>query len=226
MVYPASFHKIVIIGSLYSDVFNMTVSMVPKDGSAAPIVSQGLADRVATRVATWFPLAVGSGGLSFISKAVLKEVKVNRINSAGHYQDAEARGKVLDTPVAGVAGSNIAAQLTIAATLRGAAPRALAGRGRIYLPPSGTITTIDVDGRLPAGNATLVAQGVSGLFTALDAEYVSSFVPLRVGVASNTRAGAFQILEEITVGRVIDTMRSRRSKLAEDPQSLAYASPA
>jgi hypothetical protein len=40
-------------------------------------------------------------------------------------------------------------------------------------------------------------------------------------VASNAGAGRFEHVTELAVGRVPDTMRSRRSKLQEDYQSVA-----
>jgi len=39
------------------------------------------------------------------------------------------------------------------------------------------------------------------------------------GIASRAGTGAFQGVQRVTVGRVVDTMRSRRSTLKEEPES-------
>jgi hypothetical protein len=153
---------------------------------------------------------------------LLTSVKLNRIDTAGHYQDPDTREHIYTTPIAGGGTYVGAPQLTIAATLRGDDERALAGRGRMYPPISEMCQSPGSDGRITAANALLYATGIAGLFHALDDTYIANSVNGVVGIASKTRTGGFQALRNVTVGRVIDTMRSRRNKLAEDPQLVAY----
>jgi hypothetical protein len=67
-----------------------------------------------------------------------------------------------------------------------------------------------------------VAGAVSAFINTINLEY-SNWVGGgdfggRVSVISGTRAGAYHHVTRVEVGRVVDTMRSRRSSLPEDYQ--------
>ena len=225
MSYAASFHRLVMIGDLYTDVFNMSLSIVPNGGTGMPAVTDALLADVAADVGAWFPksqqLSLG-GGLSISGSAKLTSIKLNRINSAGHYQDPGTKEHVYPTPIPGVSSSTtIAPQLSIAATLRGANERALAGRGRFYPPITLSSSAVASDGRLAVTATQYYAYGVMSLINAINDSYLSAGVNALVGIASRSGAGAFQSVQKVSVGRVVDTMRSRRNKLAEDPFELA-----
>lgn len=218
MAYPAPFHRLVMIGDLYSDIFNVTLSIIPGTGGPLPAVTQLLADAVATNVKAWWPkmvLGTTGGGLGISQAAQLTSIKLNRIGTDGRYMDPDAIESTF-TPVAG--GSTVLppAQLSLAATLRGTAPRALAGKGRMYFPPSVICTDVTSDGRVSATNATNYARGVRELILTVKQAYDYYNLGSAVGIASETRGGAFQVVDYITVGRTIDTIRSRRNKVPED----------
>jgi len=223
MSYPAPFHRIVMIGSLYTvDSFNMTLSMIPVSGTM-PAVTQTLCDNVRAAIATWWPKTIvgipnTSGGVGIISKAALTSVKVNRIGTDGLYEDADARESILGTPVAGGGSQTLPPQLSMVVSLRGIAPRARAGRGRMYLPPTSVCAAVGTDGRLTTNDALGTAQGARNLFAALNDVYLAASITSVVGIASKAGSGAFQAVDTIGAGRVVDTMRSRRNKLAEDYQ--------
>lgn len=221
MVYPASFHRIVAIGNLYADTFNFTLSMVPAGGGSLPAVSDTLVAAVGATVADWFnnPMTAGSEtGINIASVCALTSVKVNRIGPDGRYVDAETKEHVLTTPVAGPYGTVIQPQLSVALTLRGANERARAGRGRIFFPPSencgGTLT----DGRVSVAKTLSHAKGGLHLLSMINDTYIAQGVNAVAGIASKVGSGAFQPVVQVSAGRVVDTIRSRRSKLDEDPQ--------
>lgn len=220
MAYPAPFHRLVLIGTLYSDIFNTTIAMVPTGGGGSlPAVTQELADAVRGEVELWFndPLnASAPFGPGIISSAALTSIKLNRIGTDGRYMDPEAIESVCPTPFPGLSSATPPAQLSIAATLRGSNPRALAGRGRMFLPPSSIVTTMDSTGRISSANAVSYANSVSRLCAILNDVYITEGVTAVAGIASNTRTGAFQAVVDVTVGRTVDTIRSRRNKIPED----------
>jgi hypothetical protein len=94
--------------------------------------------------------------------------------------------------------------------------------GRCYLPgPAGSINI--TDSRMTAGDAMTVATTFKTLVEALlNAMYTDV---LHVGEelvnVSRSGEGVFQTVETVRVGRVFDTMRSRRNKLVEDYQEVS-----
>jgi len=226
MTYPAPFHRIVILGTLYTDIFNTTLSMVPNAGTL-PAATQSLADDLDTFLASWwdndladFPTA---GGLAFSVHAKYTGVKVNRIGTDGRYEDAEAIEKVHSAPVSGINSTLSPAQNATVGTLRGADPRARAGKGRQYWPPNGSFAFMGSDGRISAAGAAKVANGLHSLYAGINDVYLAHSISSIVGIASDVGTGAFQTLNEITVGRTIDTVRSRRNKIPEDFVSLPFS---
>lgn len=221
MSYPAPFHRIVMIGSLYADTWNTTLAMIPTGGGPLPAVSDELLEDVALAIGDWFNNPFGGAsptGVGIIDRVKLSSVKVNRIGADGKYMDAETKEHVFPTPIAGSVSVGVAPQLTLAATLRGVNERARAGRGRMYIPPSTACTAVAIDGRITAADALSHAKGFNYLLGMLDDVYLSAGVGAVAGIASKVGTGAFQGVQQVSVGRVIDTIRSRRNKLDEDPQ--------
>lgn len=220
MTYAGSFHRLVMIGSLFDDSFNVTLSIVPTGGATTlGAVTDPLITGVADAVSGWWdnPLTA-SQGIDLSAAAKLVSVKLNRIGPDGKYMDP-VKEKILTTPVSG--GSGVAnmgpAQLSIAATLRGANPRARAGKGRMYFPVSALcVSNLGTDGRVSTVNAKKYSDAVAFLLARIGDAYFTAGVAASPGIASRQGAGAFQSAREVTVGRVVDTVRSRRNKLAED----------
>lgn len=229
MAYPGLFHRIVVIGTLYTEEsFNFTLSVVsPEDPSQVEAVTPQLLEDLAADVADWWPKAFGNGGVSMTDKAKLTELKVNRIDASGHYEDNEAMTHLYPTPIAGGAATSEPAQLACAVSLRTAVERGRGSRGRFYLPAPAALATVGADGRLTTAQAGGLATGAKALIDAINQTYWARDgglrVAMRVGVASNIGAGVFQPATYVEVGRVPDTIRSRRSSLVEDHQSATLA---
>lgn len=219
MAYPAPFHRIVMIGSLYSDIFNVTMSMVPSLGNPVPASSDELAEAVGTFVGNWWndPLNVAPPhGPGMIQSAILTSVKVNRIGTDGKYVDAQTFEHVLPEALPGNSVNTPPPQLSVAATWRGSNPRGLAGKGRAYFPPAHFCGTMGADGRISVIQATQYGEAMARLVAGLNDVYITEGVPCVAGIASNTRSGAFQPIVDVTIGRTVDTIRSRRNKIPED----------
>lgn len=219
MAYPGQFHRLVMIGTIYTDVFNMTLSIVPNalGELGMPAVDDTTLEAVSEDVSAWFVKNAAATGPSFIAAAKLTSIKLNRIDTAGHYVDQDAKEWLYPSPISGAtAGVDLPAQLSIVATLGTALERGRGSKGRIYTAPS-AFATVSTDGRMTTSNALGMANGVKSLITSLNATYA---LVGRVGVASNAGAGRFEHVTKVSVGRVVDTMRSRRSTLVEDRQTV------
>lgn len=220
MPYPGSFHRIVSIGTLYTDEeFNFSLSVVP-NGTALDEVTPTFANSVASAIASWFDNPQGSTGVGITPQARLTSVKVNRINAAGLYQDPEAQEIVIPGGVAGGGTGTPPPQLSVVVTLATATPRGRGSKGRFYLPTLGTSGTVEATtGKMTSTTADQIAAGAKSLIDSINAvyatEYAASDFNPRVGVASNAGTGVFRPAVEVRVGRVIDTMRSRRASLSE-----------
>jgi hypothetical protein len=224
MVYPANFHKIVMIGNLYADTFNVTLSMIPAGGTPIGPATQALANSVGTVIKDWWdnPLATNPGnGLTISANAVLTSVKVNRIGPDGRYVDPDTREYILAPALPGGGSSGMIPQTSLVVTLRGANERGLAGKGRMYFPPSAAAAPpLATDGRTTPALALQHAYGVRTLMYQLNDAYLATGFAAVAGIASKSGAGAFQGLSKISVGRVVDTMRSRRNKQLEAPEEI------
>lgn len=220
MTYSRDFHRLVIAGTLYNDVFNVTLSFATLLPAVALEPSQALLQGVANTVDSWWndPLTTGStGGISIAQDAKLTHVKLNRIGPNGRYVDNLSHEYVYPAPIAGGGPIGAVPQLSLVASLRGSQPRVIAGKGRMYFPPSkATTDALLSNGTVATVTAQQYASGVASLIRSLNNVYVAQNVPAVAVIASKQGDGAFQPVTTIGVGRVIDTMRSRRNKNDED----------
>lgn len=223
MVYPFSFHRLVMGGALYSERWNTSLSIYGPDQTA---VSDTLLTSIANVCQTWFT-GSGAAGPQFTNRATLTDVKLNRIAPNGKYQDPESKTHFFTTPQAGSAVIESAPQLTPVVTLRTEFERGRANRGRMYLPPAAGFTIPSSDGRATAGNAERMANAVATLINSINAAYAAQGgggdFQGNVVVVSDVGTGAWHSVTWTECGRVIDTMRSRRSSLSEDYQDNTVA---
>lgn len=219
MVYPKDFVRLVIFGKLYSDVWNTSLSIVPTaiGEVGMPAVDDATLVAIAGDVTTWFTKPTASGGPDFISKVSLEGIKLNRIAPTGLYKDEVSKTYIYPAVNFGTGATNVPPQLAGVITLRTAISRGRGSKGRIYMPPSQFTSPVGADGRLSAADALKLATGGKTLIDLINARYTGIG---RVGVASKVGTGRFEHVTKVSAGRVVDTMRSRRSKLIEEPQYL------
>jgi hypothetical protein len=163
-------------------------------------------DRIADLVGDWHegaPAVVGGF-------APMTWLKFNRIGVDGKYVADRTNRVDFAPPRVNNTGSPHAPQVSLVATLETGNLRGLAHRGRMFLPcPTAAVSN---DGRIPAAAAQAAATKVASLITALNAD--PSYGETRI--YSNVREGASRLVTGVTVGRVLDTMRSRRTSLPEE----------
>lgn len=227
MSYPGQFWRLVMYGTLYSDIFNCSLTFVPTPLGATTIEEPdtALMEALATKIGDWWNDTSTTAGPGIITSAILQGFKLNRIGADGRYVDATTHEYVYPTPVPGATGSFYPPQLTLVASLRSSVERGPANRGRIYLPPTTSAGTVANDGRTSVVNATNQATAVRRLLVDLNAainlwDGGGSASPV-AGIASNVGAGTFRIISRVEVGRVVDTIRTRRNALDEDYQAAA-----
>lgn len=223
MTYPGTFHKLVVYGTLYADIFNFSINFVPAagDGDFVQQPNQALLDAFAPILSNWWDDTTTTDGPGIILQAKLVGFKLNRIGPSGRYVDEETHEHVYTTPISGAVNSTYPPQNSVAVTLRTAVDRGLASKGRFYLPPVGSFGTLGADGRLSTTSAQDIADAAKRLLTSLNAAEAAWDDGGEgrgvAGVASDRGVGKFRIATHVSVGRVVDTMRSRRSSLAEEP---------
>lgn len=220
MAHPHKYIKVVAEGILYTAerfAFGFHIVQGPTfEDERIPPVTQAYADQIGGIVKTFFT----STGANISSMAKLDRVKVNRIGTDGRYADPEPFEYVINPAVSGQASAPVPAQNALAVSLIGTDnPRALAGRGRFYLPMTGGMGGLDGTGRLSTATVTGIADAVKKLVNDINA--VHSSLGAQYAWVGNTsagkgsRAGRQQVVSEIRVGNVVDTVRSRRRSLAE-----------
>jgi hypothetical protein len=203
------------MGKLYNDIWNTTLSLVPPADAITSMgpVSQVTCDDVATIVSNWWNGTSGYNSPMISVAATLTGIKLNRINTAGHYQDDPTIQHIYTTASPGSVGNYVPPQLTMAHTLVTDITRGRGSRGRMFMPPGGDLGNVTgAGGGITNAQALAYATSTASLITHLNTYGLAVF---RVGVASKVGSGAFHPVTAVKVGSIIDTMRSRRNKDVE-----------
>jgi hypothetical protein len=222
MAYPNSLHRLVILGTLYDDTFATSLHIAATaGGDMSPVTNALLAD-IAGTVGAWWPRSSTAVDPSLLNIAKLTSIKLNRIDTAGHYQDGMTFEHTYGSPISGSGSPSLApAQIATVVTLRTAVERGRASKGRMYFPCMAGFQLVGSDGRALPADALRAANAVKTLIDAINLDYATPLgggVSGHVVVASAIGTGTVREVTGTSCGRVPDTMRSRRSKLLEDPQ--------
>lgn len=221
MAYAGQFHRLVLLGEAYGDVWNTSLSIAHDSGGSVEAVTQGLIDAVATAVGTWYAGASTTNGLRAAASHSLVGLKLNRIGTDGRYVDGVTMEHEYSPAVTGGAGlSTIPQQATVISLLTDVS-RGPAHRGRMYLPPvDGYVAVDQTTGQASVAHATRLSLAGVALVDALNDVYNAAFPifsAMHVAIASNIGTGTFRRVTKVGAGRVPDVMRSRRSATIEDP---------
>jgi hypothetical protein len=197
-------------GDLYggAEKFSFGVNLNINGGPAANLnIDDGQFADIVTDTVNFFQRS----GTGVISRAVLREVKVASIGALGTYTADPKISGILAAPGFDVTGNvKPPAQTSLAVSLN-TARRGATGRGRFYLPlPGGAVGD---DGLYTDVYRDNVAASVKQWLDDLNNEPNVDVLGLRVIVASSK--GYNTDVTGVRVGRVPDTMRSRRRSLNE-----------
>lgn len=177
-------------------------------------VGQGVAGNSQTRLdaAATAIEAFHTRGISYISpRALLTFTKLNAIGTDGKY----VANTTMEHIHANVAGGGTVErtppnQIAVVVSLTTGFSRGPAHRGRFYVPLPTMV--VGGDGRAAQGDVDFVKQSATTLLTALngiDAGFKVAVMSRKLGAAIGRNVTG------IEVGRVLDTQRRRRNKLAE-----------
>lgn len=209
MAYSQPFLRLAVIGTLYEvESFTWTLSLRQNFPSEdyPEVVPQGVIDAVTT-FHTASEVSTGAG-------ARLTTIKLNKIGTDGRYvSQGDTVQHDFEPSIPGVGTSNLPAQIANVVTLRTAAQRGRASSGRFYYPATGR--AVQSDGRLSAGAALAIAADATALLNGLNA----ALPGWKVAVMSSIGTGYARDVTHVEVGRVYDTMRSRRRSMEEERQA-------
>lgn len=201
-------YRLAFGGPLYTDEewscrLNITSAGALPDDAAADAMLPGLV----TAVRTWVTSVASNLG----NAAGLSWVKFNAINAAGHYVNAgSSRVAEVNPIVFGPGTSVMPPQVAIAVTLNTAHSRGKAHAGRMFTPA--LVAPVNGAGLHTVG--TNVATAATTLLNSVNA------VVAPAGVSIIAATGESNHVTHVSVGRVFDTMRSRRRSLAEKPYTV------
>ncbi len=151
------------------------------------------------------------GATALAETAVLETVKVASIGADGRYTGDPVIIDVVDANGQGGISNVTLPQAALAVSL-GTARRGPTGRGRFYLPMP--IIVLSPDTLLMDAPKALAIQGSAATFiNALNNQPGIDVLGLQVCVSSTK--GYNSTVTTLRVGRVVDTMRSRRNALPE-----------
>lgn len=216
MAYPTSFLRMVVSGTLYgNETFSWSLSLRPNfPSNPAPTV---VPPDLITALSTFHNSASSQIGAA----ATMTLVKLNEIGTDGRYvSSTDTVQHEFDPGIAGTGASDMPPQSALVVTLRTAQRRGLANTGRFYLPFLSA--GVGADGRVLAGGALGIAANVTTLLNSIKTALGDEWLP---AVVSDIGAGAMNTITHVEVGRVVDTVRSRRSSLDEDRQVGAPLAP-
>jgi len=201
-------YRLAFGGPLYTDEewscrLNITSSGTLPDDTAADAM---LPDLV-TALSTW----VGAADSMLSTATVLSWVKFNAINASGHYVNAGSSRVAEVNPVVSGSGSPVLPpQVAVVVSLKTAHTRGKAHAGRMFTPAlrlSVNGSGMHSGGSAMAGTATTLLNAINAVVT-----------PAGVSIISAT--GESNHVTRVAVGRVFDTMRTRRRSLSESPYDL------
>jgi len=181
---------------------NITSSGALPDDTAA----DGMLPDLVTALRNWV-----SGEHAALSDSVsLSWVKFNKCDAQGHYVNpSNSRTFNLSPVVSGYGSALLPPQVAVVVSLRTAHARGKAHAGRMFTPALGASPA--------TGYCTLgatIAQAATELLNAINA------VVTPAGVSIISATGESNAVTKVAVGRIFDTMRTRRKSLAESPYTV------
>jgi len=164
-----------------------------------------LADYVAALESAWGTQVVTGQGTR------LTWAKLNQIGIDGKYTKSWTNLHEWDLPGVSApgAGSMKPNQITMVVSLTTNTSRGLAHAGRLYFPAPGA--DIQADGRVSVAHQGDQLASAKAFIDTLNNASDGSII-----IASKVREGAQHTVTGVRIGRVLDTMRSRRSSMKEE----------
>jgi hypothetical protein len=200
-------YRLAFGGTLFTDEewscrLNITSAGDLPDSAAA----DGMLPGLVTALSTW--VSAADSLLSTVTK--LNWVKFNEIAPSGHYVDpGSSRVAEVSPLVSGGGSASLPPQVAVVISLRTAHSRGKAHAGRMFTPAVAASAGLGY-----FQQTTAVAGTATTLLNAINA------VVDPAGVSIISATGESNAVTHVAVGRIFDTMRSRRRSLSESPYVL------
>lgn len=154
---------------------------------------------------------MNSTGSLISNAASLEYVKFNEISPlTGRYILPTSDTALVTPPDFGTVGTS-PAQLSLSVGITTVLARGRGHAGRFYPPTGSTGSALDAQGREPASKTLGMAGAAVALINAINAAAAPAVV-----VVFSSIGQSVEVVTGVRVGRVWDTMRSRRSSIGED----------
>jgi hypothetical protein len=226
VAFPTQSNVLVIFGETEMagevDIWQTRLRLATDTGTGAWNTSAGtvpVLNDIGADLTTWWNAISGR----FDNSTKMVGFKFNRVGTDGKYLDqTESNTRLFGVNGVGLPGTHAAGplppQIAVVLTLRTAAQRGYASKGRMYLPTPGAVT-LDPAGRLAPAAADNFRTATATLFTSLNNWPMvdTSLNPGQVRIMSSVAAGASRTVTEIRCGTRYDTQRRRANRFTERP---------
>lgn len=212
MAFPTSHYYLAWSGTLPgAESFSMGVRLSPEFSLSSEADEKSALTDYAAALSAWW---IQAGNRLNSTRTGLVTVKLNRVGTDGKYQRSYTNRIDYTTPKAGATSGSWPNQIAWVTTLETGAARGLAHRGRLFWPcPS---VAIGADGVVTQADALVGANLMAGLVNSLNAVRPGARVHVySSGSEAKGLPGTARAVTGVTVGRVLDTVRTRRRQLAE-----------
>lgn len=210
-------HKLLILsGALYvEERWSIGIRFTRGPGFEDEASQQAECDLMANVASQWFAAQQVIG-----INANLDLVKWNMIGSDGKYVYPFTSLTEYTTPISSGGGTGgQVPQVAVAVTLETGVQRGLAARGRVYLP--NPVATVGSAGFMTTTQRDAISTAMKTLLDDLNAVNPEH----RAVVCSSVGTGMERPITAVATGRVLDTIRSRRTSFKEDRVPVLLAAP-
>ena len=177
-------------------------------------------DEVWARLLTWFQS--GNSGAAVGSLAQLSWCKLALIAEDGSYADEPVAFET--TPANPPATTTLPPQCAYVVSLRSGLGLGRANYGRFYVPTP-TWSPGQNAGLATEAQAASARTAAKTMLRDVEADLQVQLSSIRLAIMSNLGLGQTKLVQEIGVGRVVDTQRRRRNKLNEGMALTSFLTP-
>lgn len=177
-------------------------------------------DEVWARLVTWFQS--GNTGAAVGALAQLSWCKLALIGEDGDYAAEPAAYET--TPINPPVTTQLPPQCAYVVSLRSGLSLGRANHGRFYVPTP-TWAPGQNGGLATEVQATAARTAAKTMLRGVEADLQVQLTSIRLAIMSNLGLGQTKLVQEIGVGRVVDTQRRRRNKLNEGMALTSFLTP-
>ncbi len=201
------------------EIWSTSLAIAVPGGGTLPATGPGLNDTLWADMAEDFRVFLSSVGAAPSNGLSIDSFKAATIGADGSYT---AEPTIVDygpVMLGGTGAIGKAPQTALAVSLNTTAPLDRV-KGRMYLPAPAYVP--QDDGRISPANAAAAANAAATFINNINNQPGIDQSPGTVAVVASTKGTNWKI-DAVRVGRVLDTIRTRRNQMVEDYSQVAIA---